>query len=116
MNLFDSINNNAVVILGAVVVFEAIICALLIEWGFRLRARVRAATDAAEEAARAAAMAAPGGLDPEIVIRLLRSGHPVTLEAVRKLTEQQFEAEEALRREALAARQRTAQPAAPQPK
>lgn len=50
--------------------------------------RLRDAQAAAREAARAAALAAPGGIDPEIVLAILNQGLPPTLDNVYRLTQQ----------------------------
>jgi hypothetical protein len=50
--------------------------------------RLVKAQAAAEEAARAAALAAPGGIDPEIVLAILNQGLPPTLDNVYMLTQQ----------------------------
>ena len=50
--------------------------------------RLRDAQAAARDAARAAALAAPGGIDPEIVLAILNQGLPPTLDNVYKLTQQ----------------------------
>ena len=49
-------------------------------------ARLQRARAAAEDAARAAAMAAPGGIDPEIVLAILNQGLPPTLDNVYRMT------------------------------
>jgi uncharacterized protein (UPF0333 family) len=49
--------------------------------------RLRKARAAAEEAARAAAMAAPGGIDPEIVLAILNQGMAPTLDNVYQLSQ-----------------------------
>ena len=70
---------------GAAVV-EGILAAWLIRRNDELRMRLQRTRGLAEEAARTAALAAPGGIDPEIVIQLLRSGQSATLDVVRDLT------------------------------
>lgn len=52
----------------------------------RAEVRLRKAQAAAEEAARAAALAAPGGIDPDIVLAILNQGLPPTLDNVYTLT------------------------------
>jgi hypothetical protein len=56
---------------------------------------LKKAQAAAEEAARAAALAAPGGIDPEIVLAILNQGLPPTLDNVYMLTQQRKTAEQA---------------------
>ena len=53
-----------------------------------LRKRLHKAVDAAEDAARAAALAVPGGIDPDIVISMLRAGHPISLDTIHQLMEE----------------------------
>ena len=69
-------------ILGGLALVELIVIVLLLRRIERLNDRVSKAVRAAEDAARAAALASPGGIDPEVVISLLRTGMPVTLDAV----------------------------------
>src|SRR5579864_7562781 len=73
---------HAEVFLGTLAGLLAILNLLLTRRVIRLQARARQARSAAEEAARAAAMAAPGGIDPEAVIDVLRKGMPPTLDNV----------------------------------
>src|ERR1700716_3999094 len=54
----------------------------------RAQRRWAKAQAAAAEAARAAALAAPGGIDPEIVLAILNQGLPPTLDNVYMLTQQ----------------------------
>jgi hypothetical protein len=69
-------------VFGAAAIAELIVIALLVRRVEGLQDRVARAVRAAEDAARAAALASPGGIDPEVVISLLRTGMPVTLDAV----------------------------------
>jgi hypothetical protein len=85
-------SNLIAAILGAVALIEAGVCALLLRRIRRFQKRLEVAVAAAEDAARAAALASPGGIDPEVVISLLRSGQPVTLDAVYAYMEQQARA------------------------
>jgi len=82
-------NNLIVLILGVIVLIEAAACAFFLRRIRRLQKHLEVAVLAAEDAARAAALASPGGIDPEVVISLLRSGQPVTLDAVYAYMEQQ---------------------------
>ena len=77
----------ALLCVAAVMAVLVIICLVAGGRNAQMKYRLRIAASAAEEAARAAALAA-GGIDPEIVIQLLRSGHPVSLQSVAKLIEQ----------------------------
>ena len=78
---------NLAILLAAVAIAEGILAAWLLRRNDDLRLRLRRAHEAAEAAARAAALAAPGGVDPEIVIDLLRTGQSVTLDVVHDLME-----------------------------
>jgi hypothetical protein len=60
--------------------------------------RLLKAQAAAEEAARAAALAAPGGIDPEIVLAILNQGLPPTLDNVYQLTQQRTAEDDAAAR------------------
>ena len=64
--------------------------------------RLLKAQAAAEEAARAAALAAPGGIDPEIVLAILNQGLPPTLDNVYQLTQQRAVEDDAAARAARA--------------
>lgn len=93
----NSIAGSVAILLGAVAIAEAVLAAWLLRRNDDLRTRLHRARDAAEAAARIAALAAPGGIDPEVVIQLLRSGQPVTLDVVHALMEQRDRAEVAAR-------------------
>jgi hypothetical protein len=82
-------NNLIALILGVIVLIESAVCAIFLRRLRRLQKRLEVAVAAAEDAARAAALASPGGIDPEVVISLLRSGQPVTLDAVYAHMEKQ---------------------------
>ena len=82
-------NNLVPLILVVVVLIEAAVCAYFLRRVRQLQKRLEVAVAAAEDAARAAALASPGGIDPEVVISLLRSGQPVTLDAVYAYMEKQ---------------------------
>ena len=77
--------------LGLLAIFEGALCAFLLRRVDILQRRLDVAVGAAEDAARAAALAYPGGIDPEVVITLLRSGQPVTLDSVYAHMERQSE-------------------------
>ncbi len=93
--VLDLIRNHGVLFIAGLAIVEGFLCVVLLRKIERLKARLKVAVAAAEDAARAAALAAPGGIDPEIVIQLLRSGKPASLEAVYQLMEQQMAAEAA---------------------
>ena len=78
----QSLGDHATLILGVIAGVMVLLNVLLTRRVIRLRARLRQARSAAEEAARSAAMAAPGGIDPEAVIDVLRRGVPPTLDNV----------------------------------
>lgn len=69
-------------ILAALAVVEGIICLSLLRMARHARHEMKAAQAAALESARAAALAAPGAIDPEAVLALLRQGHAPTLDNV----------------------------------
>lgn len=83
--MLDTLRDHAVLVVAILAVLEGILCAYLLRRMESLRRRLDIAIDAAEDAARAAAMAAPGGIDPELVVGLLRDGRPVTLDSVHEV-------------------------------
>ena len=96
MNAVISIvTGHATILLAALAILEGILAAWLFRRNDEMRLRLRRAREAADQAARAAALAAPGAIDPEIVIQLLQSGQSVTLEVVHSLMEQRERAEAA---------------------
>ena len=96
MNAVISIvTGHATILLAALAILEGILAAWLFRRNDEMRLRLRRAREAADQAARAAALAAPGAIDPEIVIQLLQSGQSVTLEMVHSLMEQRERAEAA---------------------
>ncbi len=80
--LVSWIQNHSVLILAGLAVVEGVISLSLLRIARHARHEMRAAQAAAIEAARAAAMAAPGAIDPEAVLALLRQGHAPTLDNV----------------------------------
>ena len=76
------VQDHSVLILEALAVLEGIICYSLLRMARHARHEMKAAQAAAIEAARAAALAAPGAIDPEAVLALLRQGHAPTLDNV----------------------------------
>jgi hypothetical protein len=76
------IQDHAVMILAGLAVIEAIVCMSLLRTARHATHEMKAAQAAAIEAARAAALAAPGAIDPEAVLALLRQGHAPTLDNV----------------------------------
>ena len=81
-HIVDAVRNQPVIAVGALAVVLALLCIVLIARVERLKDRLHVARTAAEDAAKAAAMAAPGGIDPDIVAELLRTGERPTLDAV----------------------------------
>jgi hypothetical protein len=80
--LVSWIQDHAVLILAALAVVEGIVCMSLLRKARHAIHEMKAAQAAAIEAARAAALAAPGAIDPEAVLALLRQGHAPTLDNV----------------------------------
>jgi hypothetical protein len=76
------IQDHSVLILAGLAVVEGIICLALLRLSRHARHEMKAAQAAALESARAAALAAPGAIDPEAVLALLRQGHAPTLDNV----------------------------------
>ena len=68
--------------LAALAIVLALLCMAMVARIERLKDRLHVAQAAAEDAARAAALAAPGGIDPDVVVEILRSGEKPTLDAV----------------------------------
>ena len=90
-------NDHAVLLLSALAVIEGLICTALVRGLRKAREGLRAAQAAAEESARAAALAAPGAIDPEAVLTLLREGHAPTLDNVYAIMRRREETEAAER-------------------
>jgi hypothetical protein len=84
-SILNFLTGHAAEFFAATTLVAGVLAAWLLRRNEELRMRLQRARDLAEEAARSAALAAPGGVDPEIVIQLLRSGQSPTLEAVRDL-------------------------------
>jgi hypothetical protein len=80
--LVSWIRDHSVLLLAALAVIEGLICLALLRASRHARHEMKAAQEAAIEAARAAALAAPGAIDPEAVLALLRQGHAPTLDNV----------------------------------
>ena len=81
-HLIDALRAQPALVLGGVAVLLGAVCILLLARVERLKDRLHVAQAAAEDAARAAALAAPGGIDPEVVVALLRAGERPTLDIV----------------------------------
>ncbi len=83
--LVSWVQNHSVLILAGLAVVEGIICLSLLRVARHARHEMKAAQAAALESARAAALAAPGAIDPEAVLALLRQGHAPTLDNVYQM-------------------------------
>ena len=81
-HIVDAVRTQPVIAVGALAVVLALLCIALIARVERLKDRLHVAKAAAEDAAKAAALAAPGGIDPDVVADLLRTGERPTLDAV----------------------------------
>ncbi len=81
-HFLDTLRTQPAILLGTLAVVLALLCAALLARIERLRDRLHIAQAAAEDAARAAALAAPGGIDPDVVVEILRTGERPTLDAV----------------------------------
>jgi hypothetical protein len=81
-HIIDTLRSEPVLGIGAVAVILALLCVVLVARIERLKDRLHIAKAAAEDAAQAAALAAPGGIDPDVVAELLRTGQRPTLDAV----------------------------------
>lgn len=93
---------------GSIMGILALLAAIEALWLIMLRRRLagarkslQRAADAAVDAIHAASLAAPGGIDPEIVLGLLRKGHVPSLDLVRHTMDERAEADERERRKAL---------------
>jgi hypothetical protein len=80
--IVTTLHDNLVAVVIVLAVVEAVTIVALVSWVRRVNARLRNARSAADRAARMAAMAAPGGIDPEAVLAILRQGVPPTLDNV----------------------------------
>jgi len=92
-SVLSAVTGHAAILLAVVAILEGVLAAWLFRRNDELRMQLRRARDAADEAARTAALATPGGIDPEIVIQLLRSGQSVTLDVVQTLMGQRESAD-----------------------
>src|SRR5947209_6951843 len=72
----------AIAALAIITALSLLLCYVMYRRMRRAEVRLRRAKAAAEEAARAAALAAPGGIDPDIVLAILNQGLPPTLDNV----------------------------------
>jgi hypothetical protein len=81
-HVIDTLRSQPTIMLGTLTIVLALLCAAMLARIERLKDRLHVAQSAAEDAARAAALAAPGGIDPDVVVEILRSGERPTLDAV----------------------------------
>jgi hypothetical protein len=81
-HVIDTVRGQPVIMVGAVALILALLCVALVARIERLKDRLHIAKAAAEDAAQAAALAAPGGIDPDVVAELLRTGERPTLDSV----------------------------------
>jgi hypothetical protein len=81
-HVIDTLRTQPTIMLGTLTIVLALLCAAMLARIERLKDRLHVAQSAAEDAARAAALAAPGGIDPDVVVEILRSGERPTLDAV----------------------------------
>jgi hypothetical protein len=81
-HIIDVLRGQPVLVVGIIAVLLALLCIALMSRAERLKDRLHIAEAAAEDAAAAAALAAPGGIDPDVVVELLRTGERPTLDAV----------------------------------
>ena len=81
-HLIDTLRTQPTIMLGTLTIVLALLCAAMLARIERLKDRLHVAQSAAEDAARAAALAAPGGIDPDVVVEILRSGERPTLDVV----------------------------------
>ena len=80
--MIDTLRGQPVLLLGGIALVLALLCIVMVARMERLKDRLHVAQAAAEDAARAAALAAPGGIDPQVVVELLRAGERPTLDTV----------------------------------
>ena len=85
MNFARALQDHGIIAVALLAVALGFLCSYLLRRVSVMNRRLRIAEEAAQEAARAAALAAPGGIDPEVVMQLLRDGRPPTLDNVYAL-------------------------------
>jgi len=85
MDFTHALQDHGIIAVALLAVALGFLCSYLLRHITVLNRRLRIAEEAAQEAARAAALAAPGGIDPEVVMQLLRDGRPPTLDNVYAL-------------------------------
>lgn len=98
--VLDTLRSQPVLVLSVLVVLLVLLSALLVVRTSRLQIRLQQARAAAEDAARAATLAAPGGIDPDIVVDLLRHGEQPTLDRVYATMLEREDAQQRRRRRA----------------
>ena len=85
MNFARTLQDHGIIAVALLAVALGFLCSYLLRRVSVMNRRLRIAEESAQEAARAAALAAPGGIDPEVVMQLLRDGRPPTLDNVYAL-------------------------------
>jgi hypothetical protein len=81
-HVIDTFRGQPVIALAVLAFVLAALCVVLAARVERLKDRLHVAQAAAEDSAKAAALAAPGGIDPDVVAAMLRTGERPTLDAV----------------------------------
>ncbi len=89
MNIFHAFVSSYTSILIGVIVIESVSIAIMLFRYIQLHRHLLRAEKFASDSARAAALAVPGGIDSEVVMKLLKNGKPVTLDTVFEAMEQQ---------------------------
>lgn len=89
MSIFSTLSRDSTSVLVLIIAVEAIIIVALISRQVRLHRTLAKARKLAEDSAKAAALAVPGGIDPEVVMNLLKAGKPVTVDTVYAAMEAQ---------------------------
>ena len=88
MNFLTNLTHSTAGVLTLVVVVETLIIVFLMARTIRVRAHLIRAEKYASDSAKAASLAVPGGIDSEVVMKLLRTGKPVTVDTVFEAMEQ----------------------------
>ncbi len=89
MSIFHAFVSSYTSILTGVIIIETVIIVIMLFRYIQLFTHLKRAEKFAEDSARAAALAVPGGIDSEVVLKLLKNGKPVTLDTVFEAMEKQ---------------------------
>jgi hypothetical protein len=81
-HVIDTVRGQPVIAVAVLAFLLAVLCVVLGARVEQLKDRLHIAQAAAEDSAKAAALAAPGGIDPDVVVEMLRTGERPTLDAV----------------------------------